>query len=167
MFAVPVFIAIFVVSGLIKRVNVYDCFIEGAKDGIQSMFGIIAPLVGLMVAINMFRASGALELISNALSGALSYIGMPTEVLPLAILRPISGSASLAIVTDIFETAGPDSAAGKIASVMMGSTETTFYTVATYFGCVNITKTGYTIPCALLADLTGAIMSVITVAMFF
>ncbi len=158
-FAVPVFIAIFVVSGLVKKVGVYDCFTEGAKEGMHSMLGIIAPLVGLMVAINMFRASGALEIISNGLSGFLSLIGMPTEVLPLAILRPISGSASLAVVTDIFETAGPDSAAGKIASVMMGSTETTFYTIAVYFGSVGIKNTRHTLTAALSADLTGIVLS--------
>lgn len=161
MFAMPVFIAVFVIFGMIKKVGVYECFTEGAKDGVQSMLGIIAPLVGLMVAINMFRASGILDIISNALSGILGKIGMPAEVLPLAILRPISGSASLAVVTDIFQTAGADSAAGKIASVMMGSTETTFYTIAVYFGAVGIKNTRHTIGAALSADLTGIILSAI------
>lgn len=161
MFAVPVFISIFVVAGLIKRVGVYECFTEGAKDGLSSMLGIIAPLVGLMVAINMFRASGALELIAHGLSGVLSALGMPAEVLPLAILRPISGSASLAVVTDIFGTVGPDSPAGKIASVMMGSTETTFYTVAVYFGAAGIKNTRHTLAAALSADLTGIVLSAI------
>ena len=119
-FAMPVFIAVFIVYGLIKKVGVYDCFSEGAKEGVQSMLGIVAPLVGLMVAINMFRESGALELLSSALSPLLSRVGFPAEVLPLALLRPISGSASLAVVTDLFQVSGPDSAAGKIASVMMG-----------------------------------------------
>lgn len=160
-FAVPVFIAVFVVSGLVKRVGVYECFTEGAKEGINSMIGIVAPLVALMVAINMFRASGALELIAKGLSGVLSAIGMPAEVLPLAILRPISGSASLAVVTDIFGTAGPDSAAGKIASVMMGSTETTFYTIAVYFGAAGIKNTRHTLAAALSADLTGIILSAV------
>ena len=160
-FAMPVFIAIFIVFGLIKRVGVYDCFTEGAKEGVQSMLGIIAPLVGLMVAINMFRASGALEIIAKTLSPVLSFMGMPAEVLPLALLRPISGSASLAIVTDLFKTSGPDSVAGKIASVMMGSTETTFYTIAVYFGSVGIKKTRHTIAAALSADLTGIVLSAV------
>ena len=125
-YAIPVFIVSFIVFGLIRKVNVYECFVEGAKSGVESMFGIIAPLVGLMVAISMFRESGALEIIAKALSPILSYVGLPAEVLPLSILRPISGSASLALVTDIFKTYGPDSQIGKIASVMMGSTETTF-----------------------------------------
>ena len=137
-FAMPVFIATFIVFGLAKRVGVYDCFTEGAKEGVQSMFGIVAPLVGLMVAINMFRASGALDIIARVLSTPLGFLGLPAEVLPLALLRPISGSASLAIVTDIFSMLGPDSEAGKIASVMMGSTETTFYTIAVYFGAIGI-----------------------------
>ncbi len=157
----PVFIAIFVAAGLIKRVGVYDCFTEGAKEGVQSMLGIIAPLVGLMVAINMFRASGALDIIAGAAAPLLSAMGMPAEVLPLAMLRPISGSASLAVVTDIFRICGPDSAAGKIASVMMGSTETTFYTVAVYFGAAGIKNTRHTLAAALSADITGIVLSAV------
>ncbi|MBQ3573081.1 MAG: spore maturation protein [Clostridia bacterium] len=157
----PLFIAIFVTAGLVKRVGVYDCFTEGAKEGAESMLGIIAPLVGLMVAINMLRESGALELIARLLSPVLNFVGIPAEVLPLALLRPISGSASLAIVTDIFRMSGPDSLAGKIASVMMGSTETTFYTIAVYFGAVGIKNTRHTLPAALSADLTGILLSAI------
>ena len=162
-FAIPIFITSFILFGLIRKVNVYECFVEGAKSGIESMFGIIAPLVGLMVAISMFRESGALELIADLLSPLLSYVGLPAEVLPLAILRPISGSASLALVTDIFKTYGPDSVIGKIASVMMGSTETTFYTIAVYFGAVGIKNTRHTLPAALSADLTGIVLSAIIV----
>lgn len=162
-YAIPVFIVSFIVFGLIRKVNVYECFVEGAKSGIESMFGIIAPLVGLMVAISMFRESGALEIIAKAISPILSYVGLPVEVLPLSILRPISGSASLALVTDIFKTYGPDSQIGKIASVMMGSTETTFYTIAVYFGAVGIKNTRHTIPSALSADLTGIIFSALLV----
>lgn len=162
-FAIPIFITSFILFGLIRKVNVYECFVEGAKSGIESMFGIIAPLVGLMVAISMFRESGALELIADLLSPLLSYVGLPAEVLPLAILRPISGSASLALVADIFKTYGPDSVIGKIASVMMGSTETTFYTIAVYFGAVGIKNTRHTLPAALSADLTGIVLSAIIV----
>ena len=160
-FAMPLFIAIFITAGLVKRVGVYDCFTEGAKEGAESMLGIIAPLVGLMVAINMLRESGALELIARLLSPVLNFVGIPAEVLPLALLRPISGSASLAIVTDLFRMSGPDSIAGKIASVMMGSTETTFYTIAVYFGAVGIKNTRHTLPAALSADLTGILLSAI------
>lgn len=160
-YAMPLFIGLFVIYGLIKKVGVYDCFTEGAKEGAKSMAGIIAPLVGLMVAINMLRESGALEIIANAVSPVLSKLGLPPEVLPLALLRPVSGSASLAIVTDLFKESGPDSVAGKIASVMMGSTETTFYTIAVYFGAVGIKNTRHTITSAMSADLTGIILSAI------
>lgn len=160
-FAVPVMILLFVGWGLIKRVNVYDCFIDGAKDGISSLVGIIPNLIGLMVAISMFRNSGALELLEKVFSPLLEITKIPKEVLPLAFLRPISGSASTAIVADIFNSIGPDSMGGKIASVMMGSTETTFYTIAVYYGAVGIKRYRHTLPSALSADLTGIIMSVI------
>ena len=164
--AIPVMIFGIILFGLIKRVNVYDCFVEGAKGGIQSLFGIIAPLVGLMVAISMLRASGVIEMLGKILSPLTSRIGMPDAVLPLALLRPVSGSASLAIVNDIFSNYGADSAAGKIASVMMGSTETTFYTLAVYFGAVGVKNTRHTLKAALIADLTGITVSVITARMF-
>lgn len=158
-FAMPIFIALFVLSGMIKKVGVYDCFVDGAKDGLKSMYGIAVPLIGLMVGISMLRESGTLELISSALSPILLKLKIPSEVLPLAILRPISGSASLAVVTDIFRTYGPDSAAGTIASVMMGSTETTFYTIAVYFGAAGIKNTRHTVASALTADITAILLS--------
>lgn len=160
-FALPAVIGAFLVLGFGKKVQVYDCFVEGAKDGLQSLVGIIPPLVGLMVAIHMFRASGTLELLTRLLAPLLDAIHLPAEVLPLALLRPISGSASTAIVTDIFQTLGPDSTAGTIASVMMGSTETTFYTVAVYFGAAGIKNTRHTVAAALSADLTGMLLAVI------
>ncbi len=160
-FSVPLMIALFVGLGLFRRVGVYDCFVEGAKDGLQSMVGIIPPLIGLMVAIHMFRASGALELLTTLLDPVLQALHLPPQVLPLALLRPISGNASTAIVTDIFRTLGPDSPAGNIASVMMGSTETTFYTVAVYFGAVGIKNTRHTLTAALSADITGILLSIL------
>lgn len=158
--AVPLMITGIVAYGMSKRINVYDCFTEGARDGLESMFGIIAPLVGLMVAISMFRASGALELISRLLKPLTGLLGMPSDVLPLALLRPVSGSGSIALVTDILKNHGPDSLEGKIASVMMGSTETTFYTVAVYFGAVGIKQLRHTVKSALLADFTGMLLAV-------
>ena len=166
-FAVPVMMGSFLVLGLIKKVNIYDCFVEGAKDGLQSLVGIVAPLVGLLVAIHMFRASGTLELLARLLAPLLTLLGLPQEVLPLALLRPISGSASTAIVTDIFQTAGPDSLAGRIASVMMGSTETTFYTIAVYFGAVGIKHTRHTVAAALTADLTAILLAILATHLFF
>lgn len=160
-FAVPVMIVGIVAFGMLKRINVYDSFVEGAKTGAENMLQIVAPLVGLMVAISMFRASGALEILGSMLKPLTDALRIPADVLPLALLRPVSGSGSIAIVNDIFKNNGPDSLAGKVASVMMGSTETTFYTVAVYFGAVGIKKIRHTVKSALLADLTGMLMAVV------
>lgn len=161
--AVPVMIVGIVAFGMVKRINVYDSFVNGARTGVESMLQIIAPLVGLMVAISMFRASGALKMLGELLKPVTSTLRIPPDVLPLALLRPVSGSGSVAIVNDIFSAYGPDSLEGKIASVMMGSTETTFYTVAVYFGAVGIKKIRHTVKSALLADLTGMLLAVFLV----
>ncbi len=157
---VPLMIAGIVAYGLAKRINVYDSFVEGAKTGVENMVQIIPPLVGLMVGITMLRESGFLDILGQLLKPLLSAIGMPKEVLPLALLRPVSGSGSIAIVNDIFRNQGPDSIPGKIASVMMGSTETTFYTVAVYFGAVGIKNLRHTLKSALAADFFGMIIAV-------
>lgn len=163
--SVPIMIVGIVGYGLLKNINVYDSFVEGAKTGLENMFKIIAPLIGLMVGISMIRASGALDLLAKVLKPITDVIGMPSDVLPLALLRPVSGSGSIAIVNDIFKNFGPDSLPGKIASVMMGSTETTFYTVAVYFGAVGIKNIRHTVKAALLADLTGMILAVFAARM--
>lgn len=164
--SVPLMICGIIAYGVVRKIDVYDSFVEGAKEGMESMFRIIPPLIGLIVAISMFRESGALELLGKFLKPVTEFLNMPSDVLPLALLRPVSGSGSMAIVNDIFKAHGPDSIEGKIASVMMGSTETTFYTVAVYFGAVGIKKSRHTVASALLADLTGIIMSVIIVQAF-
>lgn len=166
-FAVPVMIALIIGYGLVKRINVFESFSQGAKSGIESMFGIIAPLVGLVVGISMLRASGVMDVISAYVSPVTKFLGLPSEVLPLALLRPVSGSASVAVVNDIFENCGPDSVAGRIASVMMGSTETTFYTIAVYFGAVGIRDSRHTAGAALAADFAGMAASVAVVHMLF
>ncbi len=166
MLSVPIMIVGIVGYGLMKKINVYDSFVEGAKTGLENMLQIVAPLVGLMVGISMVRASGALDLIANLLKPVTNALGMPSDVLSLALLRPVSGSGSIAIVNDIFKNLGPDSLAGKIASVMMGSTETTFYTVAVYFGAVGVKNLRHTIKSALLADLTGMVLAVFAVRLF-
>ncbi len=162
-FAIPVMFVGIIVFGLAKRTNVYDSFIDGAKSGLESTIQIAAPLVGLLVGISALRGSGAMELLAKVLSPVTGYLGVPSDVLPLALLRPVSGSGSVAIVNDIFKNCGPDSLAGKIASVMMGSTETTFYTIAVYFGAVGIKNVRHTVKSALVADLTGMVMAVILV----
>jgi len=151
--------------GLARRVNVFDTFVEGAYDGMKSLVNILAPLVGLMAAIAAFRESGLLDIFAYCLKPVTSLINLPSDVLPLALLRPVSGSGSLAILGDIFKTSGPDSLSGKIASVMMGSSETTFYTLAVYFGSVKIKNVRHTVKAALLGDLTVIIASSVAVQM--
>lgn len=158
---VPLMIAAIVAYGLFKKIDTYAAFTEGARLGLENMLGIIPPLVGLMVAIYMFRASGALGLLTGLLRPVTDFLGIPSDVMPLALLRPVSGSGSIAIVNDIFAHHGPDSLEGKIASVMMGSTETTFYTVAVYFGSVGVKRLRYTVKAALLADATGMLLAVL------
>ncbi len=157
---IPVFIVLIVVYASFKRVNVYDSFIEGAQDGIQTVFHIMPYIIGMLFAINIFRASGALEILNNAISPLFNLIGLPKELTPLALLRPFSGSASLSLLADIYKQYGPDSIISKIASTMMGSTETIFYTVALYYGSIKIKKTRYTVPAALLSTLAGIIAAV-------
>ncbi len=158
--------ALILIFALIKRAPIFDLFLEGAKEGIENTFSIIPALVGLVVCIAMLRSSGAIDSLSSFISPASSLIGIPADVLPLALLRPVSGSGALAVIQDIFTRCGPDSYAGRVASVMMGSTETTFYTIAVYYGSVGVKRTGVTLPAALAADLTGMIMSALTVSIF-
>lgn len=166
-FSIPLLVGIIILYGAIKKINVYDCFTEGAKDGIENTFSIIPPLVGLMVGIAALRASGTFEILSKILSPFLKFIHMPPEVLPLALLRPVSGSGSMAVVSDIFKNFGCDSFIGRCASVMMGSTETTFYTLAVYFGAVGIKNSRYTLKAALTADFCGMLLSVFVTRLFF
>lgn len=161
--AVPLMITGIVAYGLFRKINVYDSFVDGAKTGMENMLQIVAPLVGLIMGISMFRASGAMDILAQILKPVTDFLHMPSEVLPLALLRPVSGSGSIAIVNDIFSEYGPDSVQGKIASVMMGSTETTFYTVAVYFGAIGIKNIRHTVKSALLADMTGMICAVFLV----
>lgn len=160
MLAVPVMIAGIVMFGLFKKARVYDLFTEGARTGAESTLQILPPLVGLMAGIYMLRASGAIDLLTHLLSPLTRSIGMPEEILPLALLRPVSGSGSLALVGDLFKSVGPDSPAGRVASVMMGSTETTFYTVTVYFGAIGIKKIRHTLKSALIADFTCLMLAV-------
>ena len=166
-FSIPVVIIFIILYGSFKKINVYDCFTEGAKDGIEHTFSIIPPLVGLMVGISALRASGAFEILAEILAPVLKFVHMPPEVLPLALLRPVSGSGSLALVSDIFKNYGCDSFIGRCASVMMGSTETTFYTLAVYFGSVGIKNSRYTLKAALCADFFGMLLSVLVTLLIF
>lgn len=158
---VPTIIVLILVSGLKSKIGVFEAFTDGAKEGISSVLRIFPSLLGLMVAISMLKASGTLDILSKLISPLLNFIKMPPEVFPMAIMRPVSGSGALSLLSGILKTFGPDSFIGKCASVIMGSTETTFYTVTVYYAVANIKKTRHTLPCALFADLTGIVCAVI------
>nr|HAT8715193.1 spore maturation protein [Legionella jordanis] len=143
-----------------KRINVFDAFTSGAKQGFETSISILPYLIAMLVAIGMLRASGFFELINGVLSPIFSALGMPAELLPLALIRPFSGSASTGVMAELIHQHGGDSLIAKTAATMMGSTETTFYVVAVYFGAVGIKRTRHAIPAGLLADLAGVIASV-------
>ncbi|MGL4672843.1 spore maturation protein [Cetobacterium sp.] len=161
LYAIPAII-LFILSYayFIKKVKVYEVFCEGAKEGFTTAIRIIPFLVAMLVGIGVFRSSGAIDVIIKAINPALQFIGMPGEVLPMAIMRPLSGGGSTGILNDIFINHGPDSLAGRIASVMMGSTETTFYVLAVYFGAISIRKTRHAVVAGLLADTAGILAAV-------
>lgn len=142
-------------AALAKRQDVYGALLEGGLDGLKLLVTIVPALVVLLTAVHMLRASGAIELLTKWLSPVAAAVGIPAETLPLVLLRPISGSAALAIGADLMAVHGPDSLIGRTAAVMLGSTETTFYTISVYFGAAGVKKTRYTIPAALIADVTG------------
>ena len=151
----------------VKKVDVFDAFIIGAKQGFELSVSLIPYLVAMMVAIGMLRASGFFDLIYGFLAPYLSKIGIPAEILPLAFVRPFSGSASMGVTAEIIHANGGDALVSKIAATMMGSTETTFYVIAVYFGVVSIRRTRHAIPAGLLADLAGILASVYVCRYFF
>ena len=152
---VPFTIGSIAVYAACRRVDVYSALVKGAGSGLDTLLRIVPALIGLMTAVYMLRASGALELLAVALAPVLDRLGLPSELLPLMLVRPVSGSAALGVGAELISTYGPDSQLGRTAAVMLGSTETTFYTIAVYFGSVGITRTRYAVPAALCADLTG------------
>lgn len=158
--AMPLIILLIIVYGLIERNKVFDTFLDGAKEGIEIVFSIFPTLIGLFMAIGALRSSGILDLIVNFLTPILDAIHFPSEIMPLALIRPISGSASIAVATDIMKNYGVDSKIGIIASTIMGSTETTLYTIAIYTSAVGIKKTRFVLAAALIADMVGILVSV-------
>jgi len=166
-YVVPVLIAIIVIYGAVKKVPVFDTFIEGAKEGLTTIYKIFPSLVALLVAVGMFKSSGALDMIVSALNTPARFIGVPKEILPLALMRPISGSGALAMFKDLINSFGADSSIGRTAAILMGSSETTFYTIAVYYGSVGIKKTRHTLPASLTGDLAGLIGSAIAVRLLF
>jgi spore maturation protein B len=165
--AIPLMIAIFLGWGFFKKVRVYEVFVEGAKDGFNTAIRIIPYLVAMLFAIGIFRASGAMDVLISLIAPVTNLIGMPADALPMALMRPLSGSGSLGIMTELMKTHGPDSFIGVLASTLYGSSETTFYILAVYFGSVNIKNTRHAVPVGLLADLAGMLAAVFICRILF
>lgn len=152
--------------GLYKRVDLFEAFTEGVRDNIKTAVGLLPTLVLLMLGVGMFRASGALEALTGLVAPFIERIGFPADCLPLAILRPVSGSGALSILEKILQEKGADSFSGRVASVLMGSTETTFYTIAVYFGATKVKKSRHALPAALAGDFTAFLLSALAVRLF-
>jgi spore maturation protein SpmB len=163
-------IIIFLISGLRKKINVYEAFIDGAKDGFKTAIMIIPYLIAILVGIALFRASGAMTVLTDGIAYITSLCGLPTDwvdAFPTALMKPLSGSGSRGMMIDAMQNFGADSFVGRLASIFQGSTDTTFYVVAVYYGVVNIKNTRYTVPAALFADLIGTISAIFVGYLFF
>ena len=166
-YVIPVLLASVAVYGMGRHVDVYSALTHGAEEGLTVLLRVVPALVGLLTAVSMFRVSGAMEWLSGLFAPVLELLGVPPETAPLMLVRPVSGSGALAVATDLMAAHGPDSYIGRVAAVMLGSTETTFYTIAVYFGSAGIHKTRHTVPAALAADLTGFIAAAFAVRLLF
>lgn len=163
----PIFACVIVVFGLIRRTPVFDMFITGATEGFRTLYAIAPTIIGLMFAVNLLKTSGAIDVICDCITPVAQQLGFPDEIVPMALLRPVSGSGATALLLNVFENCGTDSFAGRVASVLAGSSETTFYAITMYYGSIQVKNTRHTLLAALAADFTALIMSVITVRMFF
>lgn len=165
--AIPVLLAGIPLLAIARRVKVYPAFVEGAKDGFATAVRVIPPLVAILVALGMLRASGAMDGLARLLAPVLGPLGVPASVVPMIVVRPLSGGGALGVVGDVLRAEGPDSYAGRLVSVMQGSTETTFYVLAVYMGAVGISRYRHALPAALLADLAGFTAAVAVVRLVF
>jgi len=166
-YIVPLLILTASLLALKKKENTYDLLLQGGAEGLKLLLTIAPALVVLLTAVSMLRASGAVELLSRLLSPLFRFLGIPPETAMLVLIRPISGSAALAVGAELMTRYGPDSSIGRTAAIMLGSTETTFYTISVYFSAAGIKKTRYAVPAALIADLTGFVMASLTARWFF
>lgn len=166
-YVVPVILLLACLLALHRKENAYDLLLGGAADGLKLLASIIPALILLLTAVSMLRASGAIEQISTLLAPAFRFFGIPPETALLVLVRPLSGSAALAVGADLMAQYGPDSTIGRTVAVMLGSTETTFYTISVYFGAAGIKKTRYTVPAALIADFIGFLVASWTVRLFW
>ena len=163
----PLFAAAIILYGLFRRVPVFDCFVTGVKEGFATLCRIAPTILGLVFAVGLLRASGATEVIGAAVRPVAQALGFPEEIIPMALLRPVSGGGATALLVQVFEDCGPDSFAGRVASVLAGSSETTFYALTLYYGSVGIRQTRHTLLAAVAADVPALVMSVLTVHLFF
>ena len=166
-YVVPGILLLASAAALWKKENAYNLMLEGAADGLKLLISIVPALILLLTAVHMLKASGAMEILGSFLSPLFSWFGIPPETAMLVLIRPISGSAALAVGADLMAQYGVDSTIGRTVAVMLGSTETTFYTISVYFGAAGIQKTRYCIPAALFADAVGFFMASLTVRIFF
>ena len=164
---IPLIVLMFVIYGAIKKVKLYEVFVEGAKEGFQVAVKIIPFLVAMLVAIGIFRAGGGMDLLVKILKPVTDLIGMPAEVMPMALMRPLSGSGSIGLMSDLMTKFGPDSFIGVLSSTILGSTETTFYVIAVYFGAVNIKKIRHSLAAGLIADVAGILGALFIVRLLF
>ena len=166
-YVVPVLLLVASLLALRKKENAHDLMLSGAGEGLKLLLSIAPALIMLLTAVTMLRASGAVQLISGLVAPVFSFLGIPPETALLVMIRPLSGSAALAVGAELMAQYGPDSIVGRTAAVMLGSTETTFYTISVYFGAAGIRKTRYTIPAALFADFVGFFMAALTTRLFW
>lgn len=164
---IPLMVLFIILYGVVKKVEVYDTFVDGAKESFDLILTMFPPMLAMIVGVNVFVKSGALNYVFQFLNPIFEFIHFPIDILPMAIMRPISGTASLALLNQIFESSGPDSFLGRLASIIQGSTDTTFYILTLYFGTVGIKKIRYSLWAGLFADLVGIIASVILVGLLF
>lgn len=158
---IPIIIVSIVIYGMFKGVKVYECFVEGAKDGIKICINIFPYLLAMILAVTIFRESKAMDYVIGFIKPAAEFVGFPPELVPLAIIKPLSGSGALGVFAEVLKKFGADSYTGIVASIMMGSTETIFYTITVYYGAVKIKKIRHTLWAAVMADLSGIIMAII------
>ena len=166
-YVVPLLLFFCCAVALGKRENAYELMLQGAGEGLRLLVSIVPTLVLLLTAVTMLRASGAMELLTGWFAPVFRFVGIPPETAMLVLIRPISGSAAMAVAADLMTTYGVDSQIGRTAAVMLGSTETTFYTLSVYFGAAGIRRTRYTVPAALIADFTGFFMAALTTRLFY
>jgi len=165
--AIPLILVAVAVYGLWRRVNVYEALLAGIGEGFSVLLRIAPAMIALLSAVAMLRESGALDMLAEALAPLLNTVGIPAETTALMLVRPLSGSGALGICSELIAAHGPDSLVGRTAAVMLGSTETTFYTIAVYFGAAGVSRTRYAIPAALCADLSGFLAAAFAVRLFF